>query len=161
MSSTRRRFLIRVVALASAPVAAANGLGCGDDDAPGGGGGSGGGTGGGSGSGGGSGGGAGGGTGGGGPIGPDPDAGLVCVRVDHDLISVPGFTHNHSFDLRDEDVVDGIAGTYHLTSGHNHDVVLTAEDLEALAAGETIVVMSGNGGTNPHTHGVQISCELG
>jgi hypothetical protein len=62
-------------------------------------------------------------------------------------------------DLSSSDVIAGIGGDFDITgSGHAHSITLSNEDLETIAAGGEVTVLSTEGGAGPHTHSVRVTC---
>jgi hypothetical protein len=66
--------------------------------------------------------------------------------------------HAHTLDIPLADVLAGVDADYIAGGGHDHDVHVTAENFAALAAGEEVVVTSGDGGMGPHSHMVTLIC---
>ena len=66
--------------------------------------------------------------------------------------------HGHEMTVSGADITAAAAKDYDImgTSPHTHTVSLTAADMEALAAGESVSVTSSSDGT--HTHQVTITC---
>lgn len=59
-----------------------------------------------------------------------------------------------------EDVEIGDERSYDMRGGsmHTHSLVVTAADFQVLATGESVTVVSGEGGHHPHTHEVTPTC---
>ncbi|MCG2462856.1 hypothetical protein K8352_18985 [Flavobacteriaceae bacterium F89] len=66
--------------------------------------------------------------------------------------------HGHTLTVSKSDVQGGIEKTYSIqgTSGHNHDVTLTANNFATLESNHSITVNSTTG--DGHTHSVLVSC---
>lgn len=87
-----------------------------------------------------------------------PDDGTTGAACSTGADAEIGTNHGHSLFVPIADIEAGMDVTYDITgtSGHMHDVSLTADQLAMLLAGMTVVVTSTEGGA--HTHEVTISC---
>jgi hypothetical protein len=66
--------------------------------------------------------------------------------------------HAHTLDIPLADVLAGEDADYVAGGGHTHPVAVSGGDFDGLAAGEEVVVMSGPGGMDGHTHMVTLVC---
>ncbi|MBX7082038.1 MAG: hypothetical protein K1X88_22720 [Nannocystaceae bacterium] len=66
--------------------------------------------------------------------------------------------HFHSLDVPLADVVEGTDKSYVSGGAHTHDVMVNAAAFASLVADGQVIVTSGPGGTDGHTHIVTLSC---
>ncbi len=66
--------------------------------------------------------------------------------------------HGHSLSVSRADIDAGVAKTYSIqgTSGHDHNITLTAANFNTLKSAKTIQVESTSGGS--HRHDVTVTC---
>lgn len=89
---------------------------------------------------------------------PAPSGGNNQGNCTNGTNSAISSNHGHSLTVSTADVQSGVERTYTIqgTSGHNHDVTITAANFTTLSSGQTIQVTSTSG--NGHTHAVTVSC---
>ncbi len=87
---------------------------------------------------------------------PIPNSNADCL-ANGTGISI-GSNHGHSLTVSKADVQAGVAKNYSIqgTSGHNHNVNLTAANFTALKSNTAILLTSTN--DDDHSHSVQVSC---
>lgn len=92
--------------------------------------------------------------------GAETTAGVTCDAVDADVGGpTMGPPHMHTLEVPADDVAAGREATYEtsLDAGHFHEVTVTAEMFEQLAAGETVMVDTLADATG-HMHPVMLVC---
>lgn len=85
--------------------------------------------------------------------------GEASVCLEDVVVAVISMNHGHELQIPLADIEAGVETTYDATgtSGHCHEVILTAEDFATLRAGGTVIKYSCNGGD----HEYAISCAKG
>ena len=89
---------------------------------------------------------------------PDPNPNGQADCLDNGTLSTIGSNHGHSLTVSTADVQAGAAKTYSIqgTSGHDHNVTLSAADFTQLQSNNTVTVSSTN--DDGHTHSVTVRC---
>lgn len=87
---------------------------------------------------------------------PDPDAQGNCLA--NGTQSAIATNHGHTLNVSKEDLQGGAQKVYSIqgSSGHNHEVTITAANFNTLKSNNSIIVSSSSG--DGHTHSVTVSC---
>jgi hypothetical protein len=88
------------------------------------------------------------------PSPPNPDKDCLANGTNTSI----GSNHGHSLTVSKTDVANGVDKTYGIggSSGHDHDVTITAADFTTLKNNNSIQLSSTSG--DGHTHSVSVSC---
>lgn len=88
---------------------------------------------------------------------PDPSGESDCLQSGAVAGSISG-NHGHTLTVSSQDVQSGTARTYSIqgSSGHNHDIMISANDFTSLQNNQSIEVTSTT--DDGHTHAVVVTC---